>query len=399
MNILIHGAGFVNKGAQLMLTAVCHRLRESGLDADLFISPLAGDHLERGRLGLGGLFPPEEHYSAGVKFTLRRWLLSAAGSVVPRRLWERYAVCPLGRMDAFIDISGYAFADIFGHHNLDRTARLAASFHRRGKPVLFLPQMWGPFDDPRVARAMTGLAGNADVLYARDRVSFRCLAGLGEGEPRLKLAPDLSISLPAADAAVPTPEAPFCCLVPNYRMIDRGGWGGRHAALLAQAAGLARQRGVEPVLLVHENAAEDHDLARSIATSSGNEITVFFDDDPLVLKAFISKSHCLVGSRYHGIVAALSQGVPALAMGWAHKYPELLADFGCGRLAFDETHTDDEILRSVAGLLDQDTNREHRAGIGGAVPAMLAGNEEMWAEVIALLQSGRSRPGQPTSNR
>jgi len=391
MNILIHGAGFLNKGAQLMLETTCRRLRDSAVDADLFVSPVPGDQEQRMMLGLGAVYPPVEHWDAGMKSGMRRLAYPLVVRYGSRLLGSRAADMPMNSMDAFIDVSGYAFADRFGVDNLDRTVRITRCFRKRGRPVVFLPQMWGPFGDPRVARAMTGLAGNADLLYARDRISLQCLAGLGLAEQRFKQAPDISISLPGSNRAVQTPGAPFCCLVPNHRMIDRGKWGARHEALLARAALLAREQGVEPVLVVHEDTAEDHRLARSIADSLGHGATVFFDDDPTVLKAFISKSHCLIGSRYHAVVAALSQGVPALAMGWAHKYPEVLADFGCGPLAFDETDSDDEILRSVRGLLDPENNNEHRARVGEAVQELQAKNEEMWAEVIALLQ--------PISNR
>lgn len=391
MNILLHGAGFVNKGAQLMLASVCRRLQDAELDARLFVSPVPGDHQKRARLGLGAVYPPVEHYSVGAKFAVRRWLLSEGSRVFPRILRGRHADASMNSMGAFLDISGYAFADRFGHLNLVRTARLARSFAGRGKPVVFLPQMWGPFNDPVVARAMTELAGSVDLLYARDKSSAECLATLGLSGERIRLAPDITIPVSVSGIDVQTPDVPYCCLVPNARMLDQGKWGDRHAALLTRAAGIAHQRGITPVLVVHEDAGADHDLARLIAGSLGDGVTVYADDDPLKLKAFIAKSLCLIGSRYHSIVAALSQGVPALAMGWAHKYPELLADFNCGAMAFDETRSDTEILQSATSLFDQESNESLRGRIAEAKQDLVAQGETMWSEVISHLKQQLSR--------
>ncbi len=36
----------------------------------------------------------------------------------------------------------------------------------------------------------------------------------------------------------------------------------------------------------------------------------------------------MVASRYHACVAALSSGVPALVVGWHHKYEELFKYYG-----------------------------------------------------------------------
>lgn len=44
-------------------------------------------------------------------------------------------------------------------------------------------------------------------------------------------------------------------------------------------------------------------------------------------KSIISGSYMAIGSRYHFLIAALSSGVPSMAMGWSHKYHELFREF------------------------------------------------------------------------
>lgn len=53
------------------------------------------------------------------------------------------------------------------------------------------------------------------------------------------------------------------------------------------------------------------------------------------IRAYIGHCECLVASRFHAMVFALSKGVPVLLIGWSHKYEEVLAQFGLSSYAVD----------------------------------------------------------------
>lgn len=53
------------------------------------------------------------------------------------------------------------------------------------------------------------------------------------------------------------------------------------------------------------------------------------------LESLIGKMDFLVGSRYHSLIAALSMGVPAVAIGWHTKYHELFHFFGLEEAVID----------------------------------------------------------------
>ena len=50
---------------------------------------------------------------------------------------------------------------------------------------------------------------------------------------------------------------------------------------------------------------------------------------------FVQQFDYVVASRFHAIVHAYKNGVPAIALGWATKYRELLEMFGQGEYRFD----------------------------------------------------------------
>lgn len=62
------------------------------------------------------------------------------------------------------------------------------------------------------------------------------------------------------------------------------------------------------------------------------------------IRAYIGQCECLVASRFHAMVFALSEQVPVMLIGWSHKYQEVMEQFGLGAYAADYT------TLSLAGL-------------------------------------------------
>ncbi len=68
------------------------------------------------------------------------------------------------------------------------------------------------------------------------------------------------------------------------------------------------------------------------------------DLSPVELKSVISRARVHVGGRYHSIVAALSSGVPCIAMSWHPKYRDIMEMYGLGEFVHDGENASAESL-------------------------------------------------------
>ena len=66
------------------------------------------------------------------------------------------------------------------------------------------------------------------------------------------------------------------------------------------------------------------------------------------LKGIIGLCDILIASRYHSIIAALSQGIPTLAIGWHHKYYGVMDLVGLGDFVYDISKLNlNDILKKI----------------------------------------------------
>ena len=93
-----------------------------------------------------------------------------------------------------------------------------------------------------------------------------------------------------------------------------------------------QKHGISPQVLLHE-PKEDKDLANELAQALDCPIIEL--EDARDIKNCIKHSYVTITARFHGLVSALSTGTPAMAVGWSHKYKELLSDFDTEHLVFE----------------------------------------------------------------
>jgi len=90
-----------------------------------------------------------------------------------------------------------------------------------------------------------------------------------------------------------------------------------------------------------------------------------------------------LGSRFHGLVSALSQGVPALATGWSHKYQMLFEDYGIPEGMLKVGASDAEIERKVAWITDD--REQIQTELKARAEHLKAQSEQMWQQVFEVI--------------
>jgi polysaccharide pyruvyl transferase WcaK-like protein len=397
MIVEIHGAGFQNKGAELMLRTAVSELRRRLLEFEPVIDPTYGPYSSRCKLGLGQIFPLRSHVGAvGFSKRFRRQRLFAAleGGRLFRYVGggqlSTYGCVSLSSVQSLIDIAGFAYTDQWGSQPTKDFADLTQYYKSRKKPVILLPQAFGPFQEEETRSAFRKVADNASLIFARDRKSYGYVMELASDPNKILRAPDITLFYPSSSNHETQVHSNYVCIIPNIRMLDQGKrqWGEKYEAYLTRIVREILRHGVQVRIVVYDTSGQDLQVAQSImktVTSSG--VTIANEQDPVILKQVIGGSLMVIGSRYHSLIAAFSKKVPAVALGWAHKYEMLFEDFGCEELVMPSETPIEAALESVRYLVDEGVNESYRRRIAERLREMFPVNQKMWKQVIEVLTS------------
>jgi colanic acid/amylovoran biosynthesis protein len=383
MIIEVRKAGFQNKGAHLMLLAIVERLRRMWPEATLVMVPSApggsAPYADIARLGFG------------LKSSLQRRGLELGdlAGLLPARLRHRYGLYVDREVDVVLDAAGFAYSDQWGVQPALELARATRRWRRRGTKVILMPQAFGPFGSPAIRRAIASTVDNADLVMPRESSSYRHLTEISGERNTIRQYPDFTNLIAGVVPNGWDTEKHGVAVVPNCRMLDMTdeATSAAYLPLVCRCVSRLQELNAQPFLLIHEGA-DDTQLAQRISAATGNT-PVVKEYDPLKIKGILGASRAVVASRFHALVSALSQGVPAVATGWSHKYNELFNDYGFpeGVMAIidDADRIDSMMLRitetdSAAQLISQLLRKSAR---------LKELSEQMWTEVRTVIEGPR----------
>jgi colanic acid/amylovoran biosynthesis protein len=379
MIVEVRGAETNNKGAELMLRAILQAL--DGRHA-VAVAPRVGSYDERARMGLlQKVVPPRgrEH-----------WLAAATrGLPAPtvRHLREHYGLVLDRDVGAVLDASGFAYSSRFDPHRTRVAADKFEHARRRGARTVLLPQAFGPFESEAQRQDVVRLVGHSDLVYAREPASLEHLRGTGCRLDHVTLAPDFTCLL---DGRVhPGFEAPprLAVVVPSMKLLTETSDAVRAAYVpfCARAVEILRAEGLDVRMLVHERG--DAEVVDAVQARLERAVPVVRDESPEHLKGVIGQAEVVVGSRFHALVSALSQGVPALGVGWSHKYEMLFADYGVAEDVVDPSLDEAALGDRLRSMTEPGARRARVSRLEASAAQERDRCRAMWADVLGLLEA------------
>ncbi len=344
MVIEIRRVQFVNKGAELMLLAILDKIGSALDDVTFTIAPDLG------------LRPYDKLAALGIRPKAWLWRYRIQwgylADIIPQKLLEMYGVVTDSQVDVVLDASGFAYGDQWGPAKTARMARATRRWRSQGTKVILLPQAFGPFTNARIRDSFKTIVQSANRVYARDPASLKHVTECAGPAAHIRHCPDFTVLIPGRApnlSNIPTWNA---AIIPNYKMIDKTSMATSSAYLpfIVRCLQSLTDSGYEPFFLIHAGR-RDEDLAHRAGDAFGRDVPIVIEDDPVRTKGIIGACKAVVSSRYHGLVSALSQGIPAIGTGWSHKYAALFDRYDCPSLLLLPTSSED-LIQAAIGQID-----------------------------------------------
>ncbi|MDH3348192.1 MAG: polysaccharide pyruvyl transferase family protein [Desulfobulbaceae bacterium] len=429
MKILICGADFENKGAEAMLRTVQVELASRLQAVEFFLwRPAVFNHNITLSSGITPILLPYEEEKNKFIYLILGWRIARAiwtikeilkrGSIISlitkgnrfTAACNYYLERTMGRVDALIDISGFAYGDVpWADGSIQSIKPLITLCQRQDKPVFFLPQAWGPFLNSSIRNGVKEiLKGETVKFYSRDTVSSQHLETLLEEGPILSHQ-DIVFNFKGGTSKQGKQilykmgcsiTRPIIGISPNMRVFERSSGIGSSNQYIKIITRLIRhcldKYDVDIVLQASEikrygATKDDRYICSLIANVINQPDRCFMTRDFLTAeetKAIICQFTYIIGSRFHSLVFALSNGIPGMPISWTHKYRELYSLFGLQHMVqeCDKLDLEDIIIKFDRAWVEQ---HQHKKIIKKQLVSIQKKNDAIFNELADMIVKKR----------
>lgn len=392
-----------NRGVEALGTSVVAHLASSGsvdrvsiLDDGWGLRPdpaWAGAHVERVGVRNSRRWYRRESW-ARIRFDQA---VGDGRNPLVRRLAESHVVADLS--------GGDSFTDLYGQRRLQTICAPKEAALRSDRPLVLLPQTFGPFTTPEGRRRAERLVRGAALAYARDAWSYAqllALAGPDADLTRLRQGVDVAFGLRPEEPDPATAErldqlAGDVVVGVNVsgllRAETNGGRFGLAGGYLETMTAMVKQlvaAGAFVVLVshVHGSYPGENDTAAfellELELDSDERRRVWRLDPTLraaELKWCIARMDWFAGSRMHATIAALSSGVPAFGYAYSDKASGVFATCGVADHVTDARLVagSEAVERAMTSFAAREQTRQTLAE---QVPAVVGRSRDQLDEIL-----------------
>ena len=378
MKALIHGVHFHNKGAELMLRAVNQQVQKWNSNNCCCLFFHDGKFQQRNKA--------EVNHLIRFKYQPRRVpyaneIANLLTSLTPKIFRQKLNIVLESEIDTIFDASGLAFSDKWGAKITESAAHNFTRWKKQGKKIILLPQAFGPFSDAQTKKNFAKIVEVADLIFARDQVSYKIANQFSTLENKIRIAPDFTNLLEGIEPEYIEKLSNRPCIIPNKRMLDKTSTqvSEKYMSFLLDGINYLSSKQLRPFILIHETF--DASVARAIQKRLKYPIDIMKEENPIYLKGIISKCIFVIGSRFHGLVSSFSQGIPCIGTGWSHKYQMLFNDYKCPDLLIDLEQND--YFNKFDLLIEKKSRNQFSKIIRAESENQKIKSQQMWSEVYA----------------
>ena len=234
--------------------------------------------------------------------------------------------------DVVIDIGGISYQGASIRSNLRNFIR-HHFFLRRHVKMFFFTQDFGPPTGALTKVFAKIVMRRAEAIFVRSQQSKALLESvIGVSSKIIGPYPDVTFRLKCGEQeGIPT-EKYDLAVVPSAILFNK--YGEQYLSALEFVIRNI-QGGKKIMILTHNftsNGSSSDSQVVEMLKSRLSDLeyvdSIEHRMSAIAMKAVIGQSSCVLTSRYHALVGALSQSIPAVALGWSHKYEEVLRIYG-----------------------------------------------------------------------
>ncbi|WP_028295800.1 polysaccharide pyruvyl transferase family protein [Olivibacter sitiensis] len=373
MNILIDHAGFINKGAELMLYATRDSASRLFPDAKFVIqeeiAAIPKDKIVKKRFHILS-HPKDKRRFIPDKYT------HYAHFIRPRNI------------DLVLDAGGFQFSDQWIEAYTEESNEMLRQYYSTlksgGAKIVFLPQALGPFTLPLAIERIKDAYAVADLFYAREQTSYNHLCELLGTQEKIRLCPDFTnIYKPSVPMADLLPFKAYIGIIPNQKMVTHTPTNVSKSYLTFMVDLCKKLMGKgHPIVLINHEGKGDQEIMRTIKDELPKEVIYLNNLNAAEIKAVIGRLKAVVSSRFHGAASGLAQRVLTFCTGWSHKYQELLKDYGVESNFLQVNDLHGSYQKIVQAMESKDKERFHPDRL--AVSSQEQQVRQMWDEISQL---------------